>query len=109
LPTVTGPELNKLREELIEWYSLTRQKLIEALEEDTPYGSRKLTPDEQLERYLNMTDQDWQALQVRLEERFRGLPDANDRVKQDLQNFNNRMQQMLRRRQMKADRLTQFS
>lgn len=109
MPIIGGPDLNKLRDELVEWYVGLRQRMIGVLEEPLPYGSRKLTPDEQLDRFLGMTDEDWEMVQARLQERFRGLPDADSRVARELRNFSSRMQQLMRRRQAKADQLVEWS
>lgn len=84
-----GPKLTKMVDELATWYSTTRQILIAALEEGGPYGQVKLSPQEQLDKFLNMTPEDWAAMADRLRERFRGLPDAEARVKQALTDFIN--------------------
>jgi len=99
MPTLSGPELDKMREDLIVWYTTTKQYLIDVLTERYPYGSTPLTTDEQVQQYLSMTPEDWQMLIGKLEERFRGMPDAQEKVQQQLNNYIKSMDKMRLRRQ----------
>ncbi len=92
MPLIAGPELGKLKEELVEWYLATRAWLIEALEEGGyPYGSHQLTPAEQLERFLRMTPEEWNYMEGKLMERYRGRPDQRELVQADLTDYTTRM------------------
>ncbi|HXH05377.1 MAG TPA: hypothetical protein VNI83_02185 [Vicinamibacterales bacterium] len=99
MPLVTGPELDKIVAEAREWYATTRQWLIEQLSEGYPYGTKPLSPIEQLMRYMEvrMDPQAWRALVMMLEDRYRGLPDARDRVERDLQAYVRRMEALRQR------------
>jgi len=96
---ISGPELDKLKDELVEWYTATKQYLIDVLSEEYPYGSTPLTTDEQVQQYLSMTPEDWQMLIGKLEDRFRGMPDAQQKVQQQLDNYIRSMDRMRLRRQ----------
>jgi len=52
-----------------------------------PYGAVDLAPEEQAERFLEMAPEDYKMLVANLNEKYRGLPDAYERVNQDLANF----------------------
>jgi hypothetical protein len=95
MPLVTGPELDKLKGELVEWYQATRKMLIEALEEGYPYGSHALSPGEQLQRFMDMTPEETQHMAVRLAERYRGLPNQNELVEADLKAYRDSMAGMM--------------
>lgn len=97
MTSVSGPYFDGIVKEVVEWYLTTKEFLIKALTEDYPYGSVKLTPEEQLENFLTMNQQDWQALSDRLALRHRGHPDAEARVEQDLQDFVRYMEGLRRR------------
>lgn len=83
----SGPELEKIKTELIEWYLLTKRELIELMEESQPYGSIKLDPQDQLRRAISMTPEEWQLELGRIKLRHRGEPDAEERVAKDVQDF----------------------
>lgn len=88
---VSGPVLDEVVKRVTEWYATTRLKLIEALEDPQAYGQRKLTQLEQLQRFANLQPQDWDSLIANLYDRYRGLPDTESRVNQDLANYIARM------------------
>lgn len=96
--SLTGPDLDEMVKELTEWAVDTRAFLIEALEEGPyPYGSVKLTPAEQLTRYLAMTPVDWESMgQTRLR-RYQGYPDAQDRANRDMSIYRERMERLRER------------
>ena len=87
LTGLSGPFFDGIVEELTEWYLETKEFLIEMLTKDYPYGSVELTPEEQLENFLTMREDDWIALKERLALRYRGRPDAEERVQNDLADF----------------------
>ncbi len=91
MPIITGPALDEIVEELKEWYLNTREMLIQALEEGYPYGNVPMSPSQQVERFLSMTQEDWQNLIARLAERHRGKPDVQDLVQQELRDYIQRM------------------
>jgi hypothetical protein len=84
---MSGPELNAMVERLRKRYLDTKEVLIKALTKNGPYGSVKLTPEEQLENFLSMSTQDLEELSNRLALRYRGRPDANEKVQQELEAF----------------------
>lgn len=95
MPVLSGPKLDKLKEELRTWYLDTRERLIQALEEGGyPYGSIPLTPSEQVERFFSMTPEDWQDMIASLTERHRGEPNAQELVRKDLEEFASRMNKL---------------
>ena len=87
MPILSGPRLDKLRTEVEEWYFDMRQRLIKELEAEYTYGSVPLSPDEQLEKFLTMTPEDWQEVAQRLANKYRGMPDQEELVKKDIQDF----------------------
>jgi len=91
MPIITGPSLDELAKELSQWYIETREMLIQALEEDYPYGSVPLTPGEQVDRFMSMTPEDWEALTNKLTDRHRGKPKAQELVREDLEDFVDKM------------------
>jgi len=96
MPLIDGPELDKIKKELVEWYLNTRAWLIEALElGGYPYGSRQLSPSEQIERFLQMTPEEWDYMESRLMERYRGRPNQRELVEADLKDYSRRMTQAL--------------
>lgn len=95
MPLITGPELDKVKGELVEWYQTTREMLIKALEEGYPYGSLELSPAEQLQRFLDMTPEESQYMATRLAERYRGLPNQNELVEADLKAYTDSMTRMM--------------
>ena len=84
---ITGPALDEIVQELTVWYIDTRERLIQALEEGYPYGSTPLTPSEQVDRFMSMTPEDWEALTNKLADRHRGKPKAEELVRKDLEEF----------------------
>jgi len=94
MPIVTGPALDGIAKELTAWYIDTREQLIQALEEGYPYGSVPLTPSEQVERFMSMTPEDWEALTNKLADRHRGKPKAEELVREDLEAFVAKMNRM---------------
>lgn len=87
MPLITGPSLDELAKELSAWYLKTREELIRALEEGYPYGSAPLTPREQVDRFMSMTEEDWMDMTNKLAERHRGKPNAEELVRKDLEEF----------------------
>lgn len=90
-PNVSGDFLNQMKTDLTEWYFKTRNEMIEFLSQGTPYGARRITPDEQLDRFMQMTPQDYEALLVRLQNRYRGLPNSETLVSDALSKYLARM------------------
>jgi len=96
MPLIDGPELDKIKKELVEWYLNTRAWLIEAMESGGyPYGNRQLSPSEQIERFLQMTPEEWDYMESRLMERYRGRPNQRELVEADLKDYSRRMTQAL--------------
>mgnify|MGYP000126209110 CR=1 FL=1 len=91
---VTGPSLDEVAKEAAAWYIKTREELIQALEEGYPYGSVPLTPSEQVDRFISMTPEDWEALTNKLTDRHRGKPKAEELVREDLEDFVAKMNKM---------------
>ncbi|KKN06628.1 hypothetical protein LCGC14_1075270 [marine sediment metagenome] len=91
---VTGPALDAIAKDLAAWYIDTREKLIQGLEEGYPYGSVPLSPSEQIDRFLSMTPEDWEALTAKLTDRHRGKPNAEALVRKDLEEFVAKMNRM---------------
>lgn len=91
MPIITGPELDKIAEDLKKWYLDTREFLIQALEEGYPYGNVPMSPSQQVDKFLSMTQEDWQVLISRLAERHRGKPDIQNVVQQELRDYIQRM------------------
>lgn len=94
MPIITGPSLDEVVSELSQWYINTREALIQAMEEGYPYGSVPLTPSEQVERFMTMTQQDWDDLTASLADRHRGKPKAEELVRKDLEDFVTKMNRM---------------
>ena len=95
---LTGPELDKMKQELKSWYLDTRQRLIASLEKGYPYRSIQLTPDEQIQKFVGMRQPEWDALTGRLMERFRGEPDQEGLVQTELRRYQERMYTLMRNR-----------
>lgn len=100
---VSGPYLNKLVEDLSTWAAQERQVYIKALTQGGPYGSQKLSPDEQIQRFVQSKPQDYEAMIVKLNEKYRGLPNAQDLVNKDLANYFRRMVVLLLSRGQLSD------
>ncbi len=95
---LTGPQLDKMRQELIDWWLSTRRRLIEALEEGYPYRSTQLTPDQQVAKFVDLGPSDWSALVERLMERYKGEPNRRELVIADLRRYQNQMYRLMGRR-----------
>ena len=88
---ITGPKLDEVAEVVRQWYLNMRGKLIAALEEGYPYGSSIESPQQQLDTFFSMSPDDWEELAARLQLRYRGEPDAPERVRADIQEYITRM------------------
>lgn len=95
MTVLSGPKLDKMAKELSEWYITTRTRLIEALEEGYPYGSVLLDPRGQLEDFLNKTPEDWEKMFAGLALRYRGQPDADQRIQSDVMAYLERMSRIM--------------
>lgn len=84
---ISGPYLEGLVEEVSQWYMEMVEFLVAALTEDHPYGSVSLTSEEQLTNFLAMKQEDWESLGAKLALRYRGHPDADERVQNELADF----------------------
>lgn len=84
---ITGPELDKAKDELVSWYLRTRESLIKALEEGYPYGSHKLSPQEQIRRYVESPQESIRAMRQKLEERHRGKPNQHELVNEGVSEY----------------------
>lgn len=93
-PGLSGPYFDSLVKELVQWWLDTKEFLIEALTEDYPFGSVKLTSEQQLENFLTMDQTALEAMSARLSLRHRGHPDADERVQKDLADFFTHMQSL---------------
>jgi hypothetical protein len=92
MPFVSGPELDAMVKELAEWYYVELDALMEALTEGYPFGATKLTPAEQYLRYREMAPEDWREFIINLEARYRGFPDARQRVQSSIDTYVARME-----------------
>lgn len=88
---ISGDELQSVVDNAVKWYTKTRLDLIEAFEESTPYGQQKLTEIEQVMNFDQLQAQDWTQMLAQLYDRYRGLPDMEDRVNKDLAGYVARM------------------
>ena len=95
---ITGPKLDEMSEQLVDWYLKTRDELVDAMEQGYPYGNVPLNPQEQVERFTSMTSEDWQVMATRLAERYRGRPDAQELARADIQLYVTRMAKLAYRR-----------
>ena len=87
-PGLSGPYLDSLVKELVQWWLDTKEFLIEALTEGGyPFGSEPLTSEQQLENFLRMDQTALEAMSARLALRHQGHPDADARVQKDLADF----------------------
>lgn len=91
MATPTGPRLNALRKRVEDWYVNERQKLIKVLETGVPYNARQLTTQEQVQKFVQMTPDQYEAMILQLTEKYRGLPNATTLVNRDLAQFVARM------------------
>lgn len=94
MPIITGPRLDEMARQLREWYITTRDSLMKALEEGYPYGSVPLTPQEQVDRFMSMTPEDWQIMSAKLALRHRGKPNVQELVRKDIQDYITRMSRL---------------
>lgn len=92
MPFIKGPELDSLVTELTDWYYRQLDFLMDALEEDYPYHATKLTPTEQYANYRAMGPEEWRQFVIDLEARYRGYPDARQRVQNDIDSYVARME-----------------
>ena len=83
----SGPALEEIHDELVQWYLDTRRALIEMMEESRPYGAIELDPEEQLHRAVTMTPEEWQQELGRIQLRYRGEPDAEEKVAAAVQEY----------------------
>ena len=88
---ISGPELEKIVNSAALWYANIRLGLIQALEEDHPYGTHKLSQTEQLINFEQMGPNEMSQMIAQLYDRYRGLPDAQERVNRDLAAYIARM------------------
>lgn len=108
MPDLSGPKLNKFTRDLAKWAAQRRQFYINALSQGGPYGTTKLTPQEQIQRFVQSTPQDYEAMIVKLNEKYRGLPNAQDLVNKDMANYIRRMiVLLLNRGQLSDEEFTQ--
>lgn len=91
-PGPSGPYFDSLAQEIVEWWGVEKEFLIDALTEGYPYGSVPLTPEQQLENFLSMDQTAFEAMSARLSLRHLGHPDADKRVQKDLAEFFAHMQ-----------------
>lgn len=88
-------DLEQIRQNVAEWYAETRQYLLARLEEGGfPYGSAAKPEEVQLMEFLNMTPQSWAAMYQSFLERYRGLPDAQQRAATDMETYRWKMEQL---------------
>lgn len=95
---MTGPKLDEMKRQLVDWWLRSRQRLIAALEEGYPYRSIQQTPEEQIQKFVSMGPVDWESLTDRLNERFKGEPNQGELVQAELQRYQERMYTLMRRR-----------
>lgn len=103
LPFFSGVELQKIHDELVEWYLTTKEELVRQIEDSQPYGSVTLDPKEQLHRAITMTSEEWQQELGRIQLRFRGHPDAEQKVQQAVQDYMIHIQQLSQRYPQQAE------
>lgn len=94
---LSGPELDKIVEELKVWYLESREYLIKLLTKEYPYGSAPLTPEQQYANFMAMNQQDWENMSMRLSRRYRGQTNADEMVQNDLADFMVSMERLHRR------------
>lgn len=87
LTDVSGPTLQKKVDKLKLWYAERRQFLMNRLSMEYPYGTVKLSPADQLVRFQEVQPQDFEALIAKLNDKYRGLPNATTLVNTDLANW----------------------
>lgn len=97
---MNGQYLNRLKKEFLDWYPQYRQRLLAAMEQGEVYGTRPLTPDEQVSRFMEMQPEDYRVLIARLQQRYAGMPNADYLMNRDLATFISRMTTLLMNRNM---------
>jgi hypothetical protein len=95
--SLSGPRLDEMKRQLVDWWLATRRRLIDRLEEGYPYGSIELTPQEQIENFVSMKPDDWTRLVARLMERFKGEPNQGELVRQELRKYQEKMYSLMGR------------
>jgi hypothetical protein len=93
---ITGPELDRAKKELVDWYLRTRKSLIEAMEEGYPYGSYELSPQEQIQRFVGSPDEAIESMRRKLMERHRGQPNRDELVEDDIRRYIAHITQLMR-------------
>lgn len=91
MPIISGPQLDKLKADALDWYYKMRTKLIADLEKGYPYGAVHLTPAEQYQNFIQMQPEDWSALIAQLTNRYRGEPHSEQLVNADLSAYAQKM------------------
>lgn len=91
MSAISGPRLEAIEKKLIDWYVHKRQMLIQALEEDYPFGTVKLSPVEQYLKFETMNADDWIQMIGSLQDRYRGMPNQYELVNKDLQAYVHKM------------------
>ena len=94
MAVLSGPDLERLADSLRSWYAQAKEHLVGALSQDYPYGAVKLSRAEQLQQFLEMTPEDWQAFLGRLRDRYQGYPDASTRIFRELSRYVRRMRKL---------------
>ncbi len=82
---------NSMKGRLTDWAADYRYRVIQALTAKGTYSAVKLTPNEQIARFMEMHEVDYETLVQTLNNRYKGLPDAYERVNTDLARFVDRM------------------
>lgn len=105
---LSGKSSTQFVKDLQDWAAERRQFYIKAFSQGgTPYGTTKLSVDEQVSRFIQATQNDYAGIIESLNQRYMGLPDAQNRVNQDLANYIRRMLTLMLSRRMISDQ--QFS
>lgn len=84
---LSGRKAQERMERLKTWAAEFRIQMIEALTMDTPYRAQPLSKPEQLSQFMSVTPEDFEAMIFKLNEKYRGLPDAYERVNADLAKY----------------------
>ena len=100
MPILSGPKLDRMVSEIRDWYFDNRKRLIAAMVEEYPYGSIKLSPDEQLKKFMTMSPDDWRILTAQLSDKYRGEPDQAKLVQQDINHIITQMSRLAANRGM---------
>ncbi len=87
MTSVGGQYFDGLEDELVSWAAQYMLDLEKELTIQYPYGSQRLQPDEQALRFTEMAPQDYVKMIGMLNDKYRGFPDAYDRVNADLAAF----------------------